>query len=126
MTRFLLICLGGAAGTGARYLLAVWITSKAGEGFPFGTLAVNVAGSFAMGFLAQYVASHEIDETTRLALTTGVLGGFTTYSAFNQESLRFLQLDPPAWGVGGAYIASTVIACLLAGLCGMAVAKAAG
>jgi CrcB protein len=124
MTRFLLICLGGAAGTGARYLLAVWITSKTGEGFPFGTLAVNVAGSFVMGFLAQYATTHTIDETTRLALTTGVLGGFTTYSAFNQESLRFFQLDH--WGAGAAYMAATLIACLVAGLGGMAAAKAAG
>src|SRR5262245_62313903 len=93
MSRLLLVCLGGAAGSGARYLLAMWVTAKAGSGFPFGTLAVNVIGSFAMGFLAQFAAAHEMSETTRLALATGVLGGFTTYSEFNEETLRFVQLD---------------------------------
>jgi len=103
------------------------VTSKAGEGFPFGTLAVNVLGSFVMGFLAQSLPAPDADEaarTMRLVLTTGVLGGFTTYSAFNQESLRFFQLEHP--GVGAAYMASTVIACLVAGIGGMAAAKAAG
>src|ERR1043166_1836159 len=109
MTRLLLICLGGAFGTGARYLLALWITSKAGDGFPLGTLAVNVIGSFVMGFLAQFVASHEVGETTRLALTTGVLGGFTTYSAFNQETLRLFELG--SWGTGSLNLAVTIVAC---------------
>ena len=124
MPRFLLICHGGAAGTGARYLLALWVTAKAGEGFPLGTLAVNVTGSFAMGFLFQIAALSPMSETTRLALTTGVLGGFTTYSAFNQETLRFFQAD--AWGLGFANLAATVIACLAAGLGGMATARAIG
>ena len=122
MARFLLICAGGALGTGARYLLSLWVTSKAGEGFPFGTLAVNVLGSFAMGFLAQYAAAHDMSDTTKLALTTGVLGGFTTYSAFNQETLRYLQLG--AWGPGLANLGATVLACLAAGVGGMAAAKA--
>ncbi len=122
MGRLLWICLGGACGTAARYLLALWVTAKAGEGFPFSTLTVNVVGSFVMGFLAQYAAAHQMGETTRLALTTGVLGGFTTYSAFNQETLRFLQLG--AWGPGAAYLASTVVGCLVAGLAGMAAARA--
>ena len=124
MTRFLLVCLGGAAGSGARYLLAMWVTSKAGEGFPLGTLAVNVLGSFAMGFLAQFAAAHEMSETTRLALAAGVLGGFTTYSAFNHETLRLLQLD--AWGPAAANVGVTVIACLAAGFAGVAAARAAG
>ena len=124
MTRFLLVCLGGAAGSGARYLLAEWVTSKAGAGFPFGTLAVNVLGSFAMGFLAQIAAAHEMSETTRLALAAGVLGGFTTYSAFNHETLRLLQLD--AWGPAAMNVGVTVIACLAAGFAGVAAARAAG
>src|SRR5262245_56235806 len=124
MTRLLLVCLGGAAGSGARYLLAMWATAKAGSGFPFGTLAVNVIGSFAMGCLAEYAAAHQMSETTRLALATGVLGGFTTYSAFNEETLRLLQLD--AWGPAAANVGVTVIGCLAAGFAGVAAARAAG
>ena len=124
MTRFLWICLGGAAGTGARYLLSGWALAAFGAGFPWGTLAVNVIGSFAMGFLAEYAAAHQMSETTRLALATGVLGGFTTYSAFNEETLRFLQLD--AWGPAAANVGVTVLACLAAGFAGVAAARAAG
>lgn len=124
MTRFLLVCVGGAAGSGARYLLSEWVTAKAGAGFPLGTLAVNVLGSFAMGFLAQFAVAHEMSETTRLALAAGVLGGFTTYSAFNHETLRLMQLD--AWGTAAANVGVTVIACLGAGFAGIAAARAAG
>jgi CrcB protein len=124
MNRLLLVCLGGAAGSGARYLLATWVTAKAGGGFPFGTLAVNVIGSFAMGFLAKYAAAHETSETTRIFLATGVLGGFTTYSAFNEETLRFVQLG--AWGPAAMNVGATVAACLAAGFAGFAAARAAG
>lgn len=122
MNRFLLVCLGGAAGTGARYLLALWLTSKTGEGFPWGTLTVNLLGSFAMGFLAQYASANSMNETTRLALATGVLGGFTTYSAFNHETMRYLQLG--AWGPGVAYLGITVLGCLGAGVAGWMTARA--
>jgi CrcB protein len=121
MARFLLICAGGAAGTGARYLLALWVTSKTGDGFPFGTLAVNVIGSFVMGFLFQLAIAHPMTDTTKLALTTGILGGFTTYSAFNQETLRFFQLG--AWTTGLANLGVTVVSCLAAGVGGMLTAK---
>lgn len=124
MNRLLLVCLGGAAGSGARYLLAMWVTSKTDGGFPFGTLAVNVIGSFAMGLLVQIAAAHEMNETTRIFLATGILGGFTTYSAFNEETLRFLQLG--AWGPAAANVGVTVVACLAAGFAGVAAAKAAG
>ena len=122
MTRFLLVCAGGAVGTGARYALGAWITSKAGPGFPFGTLTINVLGSLAMGFLAQYAATREMSESTRVALATGVLGGFTTYSAFNQETLSLLH--SASWRTGVAYLAATVVLCLAAGVAGFAAARA--
>ena len=124
MARFLVICLGGAIGTGARYLLALWVVGKAGPGFPLGTLAVNVIGSFAMGFVVQFAATNPMSETTKLALTTGVLGGFTTYSAFNHETLRLVQEG--AWASGVANVAATVLLCLAAGVGGMAAARAVG
>ena len=89
MSRFFWICLGGAAGTGARYLLSSWALSALPSPFPFGTLAVNLIGSFLMGLLVPIGhASPLLSPTARLALTTGVLGGFTTYSAFNEDSPR--------------------------------------
>ena len=122
MARFLWICLGGAAGTGARYLLSGWLLRLAGPVFPWGTLAVNLLGSFLLGFLMQTAATTEIlRPTLRLALTTGVMGGFTTYSTFNYEMLRLLQEG--AWTLAAANLAATVLGCLLAGLLGMAGAR---
>ena len=87
MNRFFWICLGGAAGTGARYLLSGWTLAAFGVAFPWGTLSVNVIGSFLLGLLMPVgVATPLLSPTLRLALTTGVMGGFTTYSTFNSEN----------------------------------------
>jgi fluoride exporter len=118
MARFLWICLGGAAGTGARYLLSGWLLRVAGPGFPWGTLAVNVLGSFLLGLLMQVALTTDLlSPTARLALGTGVLGGFTTYSTFNYETLQFFQRDE--WLLGFANLGGTVVACLAAGALGV-------
>jgi fluoride exporter len=118
MTRFLWICLGGAVGTGARYLLSGWLLRAAGPGFPWGTLAVNVLGSFLLGLIMQVaVATDLLSPTLRLTLTTGVMGGFTTYSTFNYETLQYLQQND--WLLGSLNLAVTVIVCLVAGVLGL-------
>ena len=122
MIRFLLICLGGAAGTGARYLASLWAVSAFGTAFPFGTLLVNVAGSFLLAFIMQVAGTTAMSEDLRLTLTTGVLGGFTTYFAFNYETTQLFRGS--AWGSGFLNIAVTVTGCLLAGLAGFALARA--
>jgi CrcB protein len=119
MTRFFLICLGGAAGTGARYLTALWASSAFGPAFPAGTLIVNVAGSFLLGFLMGMAPLFSAD--VRLMLTTGVMGGFTTYSTFNYETTSFFRQG--AWLLGTANIAVTLLGCLVAGLAGLALAR---
>ena len=118
MARFLWICLGGAVGTGARYLLSGWLLRTAGPGFPWGTLAVNVLGSFLLGLIMQVaVATDLLPPTLRLTLTTGVMGGFTTYSTFNYETLQYLQQND--WLMGALNLAVTVVACLAAGALGL-------
>ena len=118
MARFLWICLGGAVGTGARYLLSGWLLRVAGAAFPWGTLAVNVLGSFLLGLLMEVSLTTDLlPPTLRLALATGVLGGFTTYSTFNYETLRFFQED--AWLLGFLNLGATVAACFVAGLLGL-------
>ena len=113
MARFLLICLAGAVGTGARYLLSGWVLRLAGPGFPYGTLAVNVIGSFLIGLVMQVSLSTElIPPTLRLTLTTGLMGGFTTYSAFNYETLQLVQEG--SWLLGVANLGITVVSCLAA------------
>jgi CrcB protein len=113
MARFLWICLGGAAGTGARYLLSGWLLRAAGHGFPWGTLAVNVIGSFLLGVLLQLSLATDL----RLALTVGGMGGFTTYSSFNYETLQYLLRDE--WLTAFAYFAATLLVCLTAGALGL-------
>ncbi len=119
MTRFLLICLGGAAGTGARYLTALWASSALGPSFPFGTLIVNLAGSFLLGLLMGMAPLFSAD--VRLMLTTGVMGGFTTYSTFNYETTNYFR--DGAWLLGATNIAATLAGCLVAGLAGLALAR---
>lgn len=123
MTRFLLVCLGGAIGSGARYLTALAAASAFGSAFPFGTLIVNVAGSFLLAFLMHVGTSTELlSADVRLMLTTGVMGGFTTYSTFNYETTSYFREG--AWAVGMMNLAATVVGCLVAGFAGLALARA--
>jgi fluoride exporter len=112
------ICLGGAVGTAGRYLLSGWLLRILGPEFPYGTLAVNVLGSFFIGAIMQIGLQMEtFPPTLRLALTTGVIGGFTTYSTFNYETLRYFQES--SWLLGFANLGATVLACLGAGALGV-------
>src|SRR6476469_6128656 len=109
--RFLLICLGGAIGTGARYLTSLWAAGAFGVGFP--------AGSFLIAFIMQTSAATElISPDVRLMLTTGVMGGFTTYSTFNYETTNYFRAG--AWGLGVVNAGATFFGCLAAGMAGLA------
>lgn len=122
-SRFLLVCLGGAIGTGARYLLAAWALETLGPSFPWGTFLVNAIGSFLLaGILYAGVEAEALSPTVRLALGTGMMGGFTTYSTFSFETMRYLQEG--AWGHASAYVLATVGVCLVACLAGWASARA--
>ena len=111
--RLLLICLGGAAGTAARYGVNLLAGSLLGPDFPFATLAVNLLGSFLIGVVQQVaVDSALLSETARLALAVGVLGGFTTYSSFSYETLRLAQTG--AWTLAALNVIATTTLCLVA------------
>jgi CrcB protein len=109
--------LGGMAGSAARYLLSGWVHGALGLAFPYGTLAVNVIGSFFMGAL-MWIGLHTalVGPNARLALTTGVMGGFTTYSAFNFETFRLVQ--ERAWALAALNVAAMLLGCLAAGWLG--------
>jgi CrcB protein len=124
VSRFLWICLGGAAGTGARYLLSGWALQILGAGYPWGTLAVNLLGSFFIGAIMHVgLTTQLISPTLRLALATGVLGGFTTYSSFNYETLQLFQGG--AWRMGFVNVAGMLLGCLVAGAAGLGAARLA-
>ncbi len=122
MYRFLLICLGGAVGTGARYLIAVGVPRFLGTSFPYATLAVNCLGSFLIGALMHVgLSTNLMTPGLRLAVTTGALGGFTTYSTFNYETVELLR-EGAVW-LAGLNVAVTVLLCLAAGAAGLGVGR---
>jgi CrcB protein len=122
MDRFFWICFAGALGTGARYLVGLWAGRTFGVAFPFGTLTVNVVGCFLIAAVMQVSLSTQlVSPTLRLVLTTGFMGGLTTYSSFNYETTRLLQ--ERAWGMGLLNFVVTTAACFGAGLLGLTVAR---
>ncbi len=120
--RLVWICLGGAIGTGARFLISGWTASLLGPAFPYGTLVVNVIGSTLLGAIMHVgLVTDLLSPTLRLALTTGLLGGFTTYSTFNYETL--LYLEEGVWGRALANVGATLLLCALGGLAGLTMAR---
>lgn len=114
-TSFLQVALGGAAGSMLRYAATLGV-ARLVPGFPLGTLLINIAGSFVMGALAMSIAAH-----LRPMLLTGLLGGFTTFSAFSLETLTLWE-EGRALSAAG-YVAGSVILSLLAVLAGATLAR---
>jgi CrcB protein len=104
MSQIFWVALGGAAGSVARYGVGVWAARLSGLAFPWGTLIVNVLGGLAMGVLAARVGPTQ--ESLRLALGVGVLGGFTTFSAFSLETVRLIEQGP---ALATLYVAASLI-----------------
>jgi CrcB protein len=116
--RLILVCVGGALGSGARFLVATWAAEAFGPGFPRGTILVNLAGSYFIAVIIGLATrTTAVSPNVRLFLTTGVMGGFTTYSSFNYETLQFLDEGAIAYAL--ANIAFTVIGCLATGALGL-------
>jgi fluoride exporter len=123
MRLLILATLGGAIGSGARHLLNISLTRALGPAFPWATLTVNVVGSFLMGFLVDMImrrfgGSPEM----RTFLATGILGGFTTFSAFSLDISTLLARDEIATAL--IYIAASVAMSLLALYAGLALSRA--
>ena len=86
----LLVVLGGGIGAGSRYLLGGWLHGQLGNGFPWGTFAVNALGSLMIGLVFGLAQRGSLPPATTLFLAVGVLGGFTTFSAFSYDTMRLL------------------------------------
>ena len=121
LTTLLQVALGGAIGASARYLTSVGAMRLIGPGFPWATLAVNVIGSALMGVLVVMLA-HK-DGGTRLApfLMTGILGGFTTFSAFSLDALTIYERGEV--GLAALYVAASVVLSLGAIVLGITLAR---
>ncbi|HVV87200.1 MAG TPA: CrcB family protein [Kofleriaceae bacterium] len=120
MTRFLLVCAAGAAGTGCRYLVALGLAARVPT-FPIATLIVNLVGCFLIALVAQLALSApSFSDHLRVVLMTGFMGGLTTYSAFNQEATKLLGSAPRT---GALYVAVTLLGCFACGLAGTWLAR---
>lgn len=122
MNRYLLIAIGAALGANARYLLGIWAGSRLGADFPYGTFIVNIAGSFALGFLLTLGTERlQLSPEARLLLAVGFLGSFTTFSSYAVESMN-LWRDAGLWR-GLLNIAGNNLAGLLTAVLGAALAR---
>lgn len=118
MYHVLLVAIGGAIGASLRHLVGLWALRWFGSGFPWGTLAVNVIGSFAMGLMIELLARRlGASAELRLLVATGLLGGFTTFSAFSLDTIVLWERGEI--GLAFTYVTASVvvaIAALFAGL----------
>lgn len=122
MDRLLYVCLAGGLGSGVRYLVSEWSLRTFGQGFPVGTLIVNVAGCFAMSLvMCLALETAHVSPTMRIALTTGFMGGLTTYSAFNYETLKLVESK--SYGLALVSFFATTLVCAIAGILGAVAAR---
>jgi CrcB protein len=118
-----LVAVGGALGACLRYLVGVWTLANLGAGLPFATWSVNILGSFAMGVLIAWLMRLESGGAElRLLLGVGVLGGFTTFSAFSLEV--FTMINRNEIGLAAAYAVSSVAGSVLALMAGVWLVRA--
>lgn len=117
MKILLAVGAGSFIGGVLRYLLTLFIQTRATFAFPFGTLGVNIIGCFLMGLIFALMAKGDMSAEWRPFLATGILGGFTTFSAFSLEAVSMLQAAQ--YGQAILYIAASVLLGLLATFIGM-------
>ena len=115
------VMLAGGAGSGARYLVGIGL---AGSTFPYATVTVNLAGCFLLGLVAQLALTGSMSPEARTIIAAGFLGGFTTYSSFNHETLTLLASG--ATGAAMANIAITLAGGLAAGSLGLVAGRLLG
>ncbi len=122
MSPLLYVMVGGAVGSGARYLTGRAMTALLGAGYPFGTLAVNLVGGLLMGVLVGVLARNAAPEGWRLLIGVGVLGGFTTFSSFSLDVVTMIERGAPGLALG--YILVSVIGSIAALFAGLSAVRA--
>ena len=118
---FLCVCAGSALGGGLRYGVSLAVGARA---FPWATLIVNVAGCFCIALISTIAVNHTVPANLRLFLTTGIMGGLTTYSTFDWETTAFFQDRAPA--LAFANVGATLVVCFAAGWLGIVAARTIG
>lgn len=118
------VALGAAIGGVLRYLLTVYVQGRTGSGFPIATLLINVSGSLLLGFLSVYfMETRVVSPTVALIFTTGLCGGYTTFSTFTYETFGLLRSGE--YSRAGVYVTLSVVLSLIATIGGFAAARGA-
>jgi CrcB protein len=116
------VALGGALGSALRYLVGLTVQSRAGLDFPVGTLAVNLTGCVLLGFVIHYaLATPAMTPELRALLTTGLCGGYTTFSTFGYETVALLQDGD--WSRALLYVGLSVVGSIVGIMLGMTGAR---
>lgn len=122
MFDFLAISLGAIVGANARYFISRFTSKVFGPAFPYGTLFINVTGSFIVGFFMIWTTQRVIvDPRWRLLVVVGFCGGFTTFSSYAYESMAYVEQGQ--WGLMLTNVIANNLLCLIAALAGMSLAK---
>jgi len=124
MKLYAAIMIGGALGSAARFAISVWLAARVGESFPWGTFAVNIIGSFVIGFFMALTGPDGalmVSPVIRAFVAIGILGGFTTFSSFSLQTISLLQDGQWLWAAGNVLLSVTL--CLLATAGGIALAN---
>ncbi len=120
MENLLIVGIGGFLGANARYVLSAWMADRAPAMLPYGTMAVNVIGSFGLAMFIAWVAKRtSIPERTRLLVGTGFFGAFTTFSTYANESIALIRDGQWSAGLGNMII--TNVLCIIAVIVGLIV-----
>ena len=120
--KIFLIALFGAIGTLARYGLQGVVQIRMGGAFPYGTLLINLSGCFLLGLIGQLTLNRMlISSDMRMAVSVGLLGGFTTFSSFGWETAK--MLEDGEWLRASAYVSASVVAGLLLSVAGIRLAN---
>ncbi len=123
MLNILLVAVGGAIGSVARYLVGLGATRLAGPNFPFGTLTVNIAGAFAIGLLVEMIARRfDASAEMRVFIVTGILGGFTTWSSFTLDTMMLFERGEI--GLSALYLLASLLVSFAAVFAGLALGRA--
>ena len=122
MSVYLAVAAGGAVGALARYGVYKAVGQTLGYSYPYGSLTVNILGSLLFGFLSLFLTQKiPVDEAVRVGLTVGMLGAFTTFSAFAMDSLLLIESGNMVRALG--YMLSSVVLCIVAVWAGVLIAK---
>ena len=119
---YLIVFLGGGLGAAFRHGINMAVGRALGTAFPYGTLLINITGSLLMGLVAAYFAfKGDASQHWRLFLTTGILGGYTTFSAFSLDSM--LLYERGEWGLAALYVIGSVVLAILGLFAGLTVMR---